>query len=124
MGYRGSKSAKPKSIVASLFSALFPYIFILTLSGVNFCVLLFSNYYYGLLVIFPSYSVQNKSVAVRLFNITKFSSASTLWSKAFGLSVINYSTDSSGVPVKVYSNADIQKLQIIKENRSRSGIYR
>jgi len=124
MGYRGSKSAMFKSIVASLFSTLSRLLIFLLLlyQECTFVWYFFSNYYCGQLVIFLSYSVQNKSVAVRLFNITKFSSA--LRSKAFGLSVINYSTDSSGVPVKVYSNADIQKLQIIEENRSRSGVYR
>jgi group I intron endonuclease len=35
----------------------------------------------------------------------------------------NYSTDNSVVPVIKYSNADIQKLQIINENRGKSGVY-
>lgn len=35
----------------------------------------------------------------------------------------NYSTDNSVVPVITYSNADTQKLQIINENRGKSGIY-
>jgi hypothetical protein len=43
-----------------------------------------------------------------------------------GLSVDvrNYSTNNSVVPVIKYSNADIQKLQIIKENKGKSGVYR
>lgn len=35
----------------------------------------------------------------------------------------NYSTDNSVVPVIKYSNADTQKLQIINENRGKSGVY-
>jgi hypothetical protein len=28
------------------------------------------------------------------------------------------------VPVKIYANADIEKAQIIKENKDKSGIYK
>jgi hypothetical protein len=30
----------------------------------------------------------------------------------------------SVVPVKIYDNADVKKLNIIKENKGKSGIYR
>jgi hypothetical protein len=36
----------------------------------------------------------------------------------------NYSTDSSVIPVKKYANADIQKYQILKENKGKAGVYR
>ena len=36
----------------------------------------------------------------------------------------NYSTNSSVVPEVKYANADIEKAQIIKENKGKSGIYR
>ena len=36
----------------------------------------------------------------------------------------NYSTNSSFSPLKIYSNADIDKLQILKENKSKAGVYR
>lgn len=34
------------------------------------------------------------------------------------------SSSSSVIPVKSYSNADSMKLQILKDNRGKSGIYR
>lgn len=38
--------------------------------------------------------------------------------------LLNYSTDSNIKPVKIYLNADTLKLEIIKDNRNKSGIYR
>lgn len=62
------------------------------------------------------------------------SSTLPLRSKAFGLSFIcwklNYSTYSSSggapQPVKIYKNAGagLDKLQILKENKGKSGVYR
>jgi len=44
---------------------------------------------------------------------------------SFSLRNCNYSTDSNNInPVVIYLNADTLKLQIIKENRKKSGIYR
>lgn len=42
------------------------------------------------------------------------------------LKVIFYSSDASQsfVPVKSYSNVDLQKKNILKENKGKSGIYR
>lgn len=39
--------------------------------------------------------------------------------------VRSYSTNSSNpfIPAKIYSNADLQKQDIIKENQSKSGVY-
>jgi hypothetical protein len=37
--------------------------------------------------------------------------------------LFNYSTSSNINPVVSYSNADTLKLQIIKENRKKSGVY-
>jgi hypothetical protein len=45
-------------------------------------------------------------------------------SSGLSVDVRNYSTNNSVVPVIKYSNADIQKLQIIKENKGKSGVYR
>lgn len=39
-------------------------------------------------------------------------------------SVFDYSTNSSVVPVKIYRNADLDKLRIIKENKGKGGVYR
>jgi hypothetical protein len=41
----------------------------------------------------------------------------------FGLKLLSSSNSSSIVPAKVYTNADTQKEQILKENRGKSGIY-
>ena len=41
----------------------------------------------------------------------------------FSVNIISYSTDSSVKPVKKYANADLDKLQIIKENKGKSGVY-
>jgi group I intron endonuclease len=35
-----------------------------------------------------------------------------------------YSTNSPVVPVKIYANADKNKLQILKENKGKAGVYR
>jgi len=35
-----------------------------------------------------------------------------------------YSTNSPVVPVKIYANADKEKLQIISENKGKAGVYR
>lgn len=35
-----------------------------------------------------------------------------------------YSTDNPVIPVKIYKNTDLDKLQILKENKGKSGIYR
>lgn len=35
-----------------------------------------------------------------------------------------YSTNSPVVPIKIYSNADLQKLLIIQENKAKPGVYR
>jgi hypothetical protein len=35
-----------------------------------------------------------------------------------------YSTNNSFVPVKIYKNADLHKLQILQENKGKAGIYR
>ena len=35
----------------------------------------------------------------------------------------SYSTDSSVRPVKKYANADREKLQIIKDNKGKAGVY-
>ena len=40
------------------------------------------------------------------------------------VNVKSYSTDSSVIPVKNYENADLDRLQILKENKGKSGVYR
>lgn len=54
--------------------------------------------------------------------------ATNLSTKFYTLtSIQSYSTDSSNnnvTPVKLYANADIQKLEIMKDNKGKSGIYR
>ena len=35
-----------------------------------------------------------------------------------------YSTNHSVVPAKKYANADLDKLQILKENKGKAGVYR
>ena len=35
-----------------------------------------------------------------------------------------YSTNSTVVPTKIYKNAELDKLQILKENIGKAGIYR
>jgi hypothetical protein len=50
----------------------------------------------------------------------------------FPFLVRNYSSSKSAaaspslvvVPVKIYSNADLQKLQILRENEGKAGVYR
>ena len=37
---------------------------------------------------------------------------------------LSSSNSSSIVPAKVYTNADTQRMQIIQENKGKSGIYR
>ena len=41
----------------------------------------------------------------------------------FSVNVKSYSTDSSVKPVKKYANADIDKLQILKDNKGKAGVY-
>lgn len=119
MDYRGSKSAKDKSIISLLVFVLFAYIIlILPLPELYFYELLLSSSNYGRLVIFP--------LQKNTFDKIKYTPSSTLRSKGSCLSLVcmrNYSTDNSVVPVIKYSNADTQKLQIINENRGKSGVY-
>jgi hypothetical protein len=107
MGNRGSKSIVLWVLVSLLIYALSPYIsFILSLVP-HFNELLFSNSI--LLAIFP-------------FNSRYFSSTSARQSQASSglpVDVGNYSTNNSVVPVKIYRNADLDKLQIVKENRGK-----
>lgn len=35
-----------------------------------------------------------------------------------------YSTDNTVIPIKKYINADTEKLQILKDNKGKAGIYR
>lgn len=94
IGYRGSKSIIFLVLVSLLvFCILSFYLLHITLPVLHFEGLLLSNSI--LLATFPSYS--------RNFSYT-----------ALSVNVINYSTNSSVVPVKIYSNADTQKLQILK----------
>lgn len=37
---------------------------------------------------------------------------------------VSSSSEAACVPVKTYINADLQKLQVLKENKAKSGIYR
>jgi hypothetical protein len=109
MGYRGSKSIVFLVLVSLLIYEFSPYIsFILSLV-LHFNELLFSN---------------SILLAIFSFNSRNFSSTSAWRSLRLSVNVINYSTNNSVVPVIKYSNADIQKLQIIKENKGKSGVYR
>ena len=36
----------------------------------------------------------------------------------------HYSTNSSVVPIIKYANADLDKLQVLKENKGKCGVYR
>jgi hypothetical protein len=50
---------------------------------------------------------------------------SNYFSLSLSLFARNYSTNSSAVvPVIKYKNTDLDKLQILKENKGKSGIYR
>lgn len=51
-----------------------------------------------------------------------FCSATTL--PSLSLNVRNYSTTVPIVPIKIYRNADTDKLQIIIENKGKAGVYR
>src|SRR5258706_1670692 len=104
MGNRGSKSVVYLVLVSLLIYAFSPYIsFILSLV-LHFNELLFSNSI--LLAIFPfsSRNFSSTSACLRLFN---------------GL----HTLPESVVPVRVYANVDTQKLEILKENKGKSGIY-
>lgn len=105
MEYRGSKSIVYWVLVSLLIYALSPYIsFILSLE-LHFNDLLFSNSI--LLARFP-------------FNSRNFSSTSAGQSQAcFGL----HTLPESVVPVRVYANVDTLKLEILKENKNKSGVY-
>lgn len=41
----------------------------------------------------------------------------------FSVNIKRYSTDSSVEPVKIYANADQDKLQILKDNKGKAGVY-
>jgi hypothetical protein len=104
MGNRGSKSVVYLVLVSLLIYAFSPYIsFILSLV-LHFNELLFSNSI--LLAIFPfnSRNFSSTSACLRLFN---------------GL----HTLPESVVPVRVYANVDTQKLEILKENKNKSGVY-
>jgi group I intron endonuclease len=108
MGNRGSKSVVYLVLVSLLIYAFSPYIsFILSLV-LHFNELLFSNSI--LLAIFP-------------FNSRNFSSTSAWRSQASGLFKGLHTLPESVVPVRVYANVDTQKLEILKENKGKSGIY-
>lgn len=102
MDNRGSKSTTLVLVSLLVFSLSF-ILFIITLSELHFSELLFSNSI--LCTTFPFYIIN-------------------LSYSALSVNVKNYSTNSSVVPVKMYSNADIDKLQILKESRGKCGVYR
>ena len=52
--------------------------------------------------------------------------SASLLNSSFHLQSCNYSTVDSNnkkVPIKTYADADVQKLEILKENRGKSGVY-
>lgn len=147
MDNRGSKSTIFLVLVSLLVFALSPFIsFILSLPVLHFKVLLFSNS--SLLAIFP---LQSKASG---FNRRNFSSTSALsvGVRNSGAALLRkksplrgptkyaidggfrgYSTNSSAVaapiplgkePVKIYRNADLDKVRILKENKGKCGVYR
>lgn len=100
-GYRGSKSIICLVLIHLLFITLSWYICIIpTLSVLHSNQLLFSNSI--LFATFPFYNLN----CLELYNVR------------------NYSTNCSVVPVKIYRNADLEKLYIIEENIGKSGVYR
>jgi len=104
MDNRGSKSTIFLVLVSLLVFAFSLFIlFIISFPVLHFYELLFSNS--NLLATFPYYSIN-------------------LSFSALSVNVKNYSTNSSVVPVKIYRNADLDKLQIIKEGKGKSGVYR
>jgi hypothetical protein len=104
MDNRGSKSTIFLVLVSLLVFAFSLFIFfITTLPVFHFDKLLFSNSI--LLATFPFYS--------RNFSFS-----------ALSVNVKNYSTNFSVVPVKIYRNTDLDKLQILKENKGKCGVYR
>lgn len=125
MGNRGSKSAiSPSSF---LFSLSFPS---LSSAQKN------NHYPFRKETFSTATSLQNNLGKFSLNINSKLSwlgqgvriSSSSLLSKVSNLSIIvrNYSTgDNKSVdPVKIYENTDLQKLDIINDNRGKSGIYR
>jgi hypothetical protein len=62
----------------------------------------------------PNFSSNHICIDFYLFDITYFSVAFN-----FDNSVLL-----SVIPVATYANADTEKMQILKENKGRSGVYR
>lgn len=59
-----------------------------------------------------------------IFPFFSFSRREIPGSRNYSFYVRNYSSNSLVVPVKIYANADIQKSQILTENKGKSGVYR
>jgi hypothetical protein len=104
MDNRGSKSTIFLVLVSLLVFVFSLFIFFITsLPVLHFYELLLSNS--NILATFPCYSIN--------FSFS-----------ALSVNVKNYSTNSSVVPVKIYRNTDLDKLQILKEAKGKSGVYR
>jgi hypothetical protein len=101
MGNRGSKSAILKNIVIfSFFISL-----IITLPVGHFDGL---SIYNSILFVTASPSFYNKNFSFSALSVNRK----------------NYSTDCSVVPVKIYKNSDLDKFQISKDAKGKSGVYR
>ena len=59
-----------------------------------------------------------------IFPFFSFSRREIPGGRNYSFYVRNYSSNSLVVPVKIYANADIQKSQILRENKGKSGVYR
>ena len=126
MDNRGSKStiSPLRGLVSTIFLvsvsllvfALSPFIpFILSLPVLHFKVLLFSNS--SLLAIFP---LQSRAYGFnrRNFSSTNSSAVAVPDPTPFG------GQGPGAQPVKIYKNADLDKVRILQENRGKCGVYR
>src|SRR5690554_7821351 len=124
MDNRGSKSTiSPLTIflvsVSLLVFALSPFIpFILSLPILHFKVLLFSNS--SLLAIFP---LQSRAYGFNRRNFSSTNSSAVAGPDPAAPS-LGTSLGTGAQPVKIYKNADLDKVRILQENRGKCGVYR
>lgn len=75
--------------------------------------------------VYSRYLIKNQILATKAEGIPSRLGTRNFMNPGFSLRSCNYSTDSNSInPVVTYLNADTLKLQIIKENRKKSGVYR
>jgi hypothetical protein len=76
-------------------------------------------------------ATKQSHVGIFLFIYLLLSLAEFIYSSLFSASAIGYVlmlcpfvlSGTPGVPIKIYANSDVQKLEILSENKGKSGVY-